>query len=79
MRTVNGILDKPLKQRRKTMNWNDITDAQWNEANNWFEANGYKVHDSDEGGFTFCEPVNGKQFYSAAEGWKLYQKLANAK
>ena len=53
----------------------DITDEQWNEAFKWFEENGFKVHDSDEGGFTFKKPIDGKYFYSAKDGYNLYLKM----
>ena len=54
---------------------NMITDAEWNEAYNWFESNGYHVHDSEEGGFSFTNEVNGKRFYSQIDGWNLYKSL----
>lgn len=63
--------------KRSKMCNEDITDDQWTEAYKWFEAHGYKVHDSDEGGFTFSEEVDGKQFYTADEGWQLYKKLSS--
>lgn len=56
-------------------NTSGITDEQWQEAYEWFEANGFKVHDSDEGGFMFVKPVNGKQFYPGKEGYELYLSL----
>ena len=52
-----------------------ITDEQWEEAYNWFEEHGFTVHDSDEGGFTFYEPIDGENFYSGKDGWELYQRL----
>lgn len=58
---------------------NDITDEQWNEAFKWFEENGFKVHDSDEGGFTFKKPIDGKYFYSAKDGYNLYLKMKDEK
>lgn len=56
-------------------NSSGITDDQWNEAYKWFEANGFKIHDSDEGGFTFTKPINGKYFYPDDEGYKLYLSM----
>lgn len=67
-----------VQPKRCKMCNEDITDDQWTEAYKWFEAHGYKVHDSDEGGFTFSEEVDGKQFYTADEGWQLYKKLSRS-
>lgn len=53
-----------------------ITDEQWEEAAHWFAENGYDIHDSDEGGFTFTQEVEGKRWYDQDEGWNLYLKLS---
>ena len=66
-----------VEPKRSKMCNEDISDDQWTEAYKWFESHGYKVHDSDEGGFTFSEEVDGKQFYTADEGWELYKKLSS--
>lgn len=52
-----------------------ITDEQWEEAYHWFEQHGFDVHDSDEGGFTFYEPINGKDWYNGKDGYALYKSL----
>lgn len=79
------VVDLAPSIANSTMNetapWEDssgITDDQWAEAAKWFEANGFEIHDSDEGGFTFTKPVDGKQFYTGQEGYELYLNMKDA-
>ena len=72
-----GVTVVDVVAKKKVNETDGITDDQWNEAYKWFEDNGYKVHDSDEGGFTFSRPINGKNFYTAKEGWELYKKMSS--
>jgi hypothetical protein len=53
-----------------------ITDAEWSQAAEWFESNGYIIHDSDDGGFTFTEDINGQNWFSAEDGYRLYLELS---
>lgn len=77
VRSNGGVAVLDFSFAKKLNETDDITDDQWNEAYKWFEDNGYKVHDSDEGGFTFSRPINGKNFYTAEEGWELYKKMSS--